>query len=90
MKWRKLLISCLIILCTVSMLLPMAVSASAGYTISNNSPKVTYRSHVQDIGWQDWVADGALSGTTGLGLRMEAISVNLDAAIEGGVRIPHL
>ena len=30
---------------------------------------IVYKSHVQTYGWQDWVSNGALSGTTGLSKR---------------------
>jgi uncharacterized protein YjdB len=36
---------------------------------------VWYRAHVQGIGWTKWVRDGALAGTTGRGLRTEAVEV---------------
>ena len=26
---------------------------------------ITYRTHIQDIGWQDWVTGGNMSGTEG-------------------------
>lgn len=32
---------------------------------------------MQKIGWQDWVSDGALSGTEGQALRLEAIQIKL-------------
>jgi len=35
----------------------------------------TYRTHIQNIGWQDWKTKGAISGTTGMGLRLEAIQI---------------
>lgn len=38
---------------------------------------VRYRSHVQNIGWQGWKADGALSGTNGKSLRLEGLKVEL-------------
>lgn len=38
---------------------------------------IQYRAHVQNIGWQDWVADGAVSGTTGKSLRVEAVELKL-------------
>lgn len=41
---------------------------------------VTYMSHVQTYGDQSWVADGALSGTSGQSKRMEAIKIKLDNA----------
>ena len=38
---------------------------------------VTYRAHVSDIGWQDWVGDGSIAGTTGRSKTIEAIQVEL-------------
>ncbi len=38
---------------------------------------VTYDSHAQNIGWTKPVSDGAVSGTSGRGLRLEAIHVNV-------------
>jgi len=38
---------------------------------------ITYRSHVQNIGWQGWVSDGAISGTVGQSKRLEAIQIKL-------------
>jgi hypothetical protein len=36
-----------------------------------------YHTHVQNIGWQNFSADGELSGTTGQGLRLEGIEMSL-------------
>jgi uncharacterized protein YjdB len=38
---------------------------------------VTYRAHVQGIGWQSWVVNGATAGTTGQSLRLEAVQIKL-------------
>jgi uncharacterized protein YjdB len=38
---------------------------------------IEYRTHVQDIGWQDWVNDGEMTGTSGRSLRLEAIDIRL-------------
>ncbi|MBC3900862.1 S8 family serine peptidase [Acetobacterium malicum] len=40
------------------------------------APAIEYRTHVQNIGWQSLVADGAVSGTEGKSLRLEAIEIN--------------
>lgn len=40
---------------------------------------INYRSHVQNLGWAAWVKNGSKSGTTGLGLRMEALEINLSS-----------
>ena len=47
---------------------------------------ISYRTHVQNDGWQDFVADGMMSGTKGKSLRLEGIEIRLDNnAIGGGV-----
>ena len=46
---------------------------------------VKYRTHVQNIGWQDYASDGVTSGTEGLGYRLEGINVDLDSSISGGI-----
>ena len=38
---------------------------------------VAYRGHVQDIGWMDYVKNGASCGTSGRSLRVEAIRIRL-------------
>lgn len=37
--------------------------------------ELKYRVHVQDYGWQDWVSNGELSGTTGKSKRLEGIEI---------------
>ncbi|MGL4772591.1 MAG: glucosaminidase domain-containing protein [Clostridium sp.] len=56
--------------------------------IVNNSKKVTspgvkYQSHVQNVGWQPWVRNGELSGTSGKSLRVEGLKINLEGMPEG-------
>ena len=41
-------------------------------------PRVAYKVHVQKEGWQGWKYDGAMSGTSGKGLRLEAINIELE------------
>lgn len=41
------------------------------------TPSVTYTSHVQDIGWQNYVSDGINSGTTGQAKRLEGIKIKI-------------
>ncbi len=55
-------------------------SASSAVTAS-----VSYRAHVQNIGWQSYVSDGETAGTTGRGLRVEALSLGV-AGVSGGIR----
>lgn len=44
---------------------------------SATTPLNTYRSHVQDVGWQSPAKLGNVSGTTGQEKRLEAITVNV-------------
>lgn len=38
----------------------------------------SYQTHVQDVGWQPWKANGQLSGTSGESKRLEAIEIRID------------
>jgi uncharacterized protein YjdB len=38
---------------------------------------VSYRTHVQNVGWQGWKFNGGFSGTSGRGLRLEGINIKL-------------
>ena len=48
---------------------------------SGLSGNVEYSAHVQDIGWQPWVKNGQLSGTTEECKRIEAIKIKLTGDI---------
>lgn len=47
-------------------------------------PRVSYQSHVQDIGWQGFVSNGEMSGTSGQSKRLEAMCIKLEN-IDGGI-----
>ena len=50
-------------------------------------PTVSYASHIQTIGWQRFVANGDMSGTTDLGKRLEAVKIELkDLPYLGGAK----
>lgn len=56
-------------------------------TLPTAAPSVRYRTHVQNVGWQDWAADGAVAGTSGRSLRLEGLNVELAGApCSGGIR----
>ena len=44
-----------------------------------------YRTHVEDIGWQGYVSNGELSGTTGQSKRIEGININLSSDMKGSI-----
>lgn len=50
------------------------------------SPKLTYQTHVQTIGWQPSTAEGEIAGTTGQNKRIEGIKISLnDTGISGNI-----
>jgi len=53
---------------------PLKLPAHVKITVGGGGV-VRYQAHVEGIGWQDWVSDGAVAGTTGKSLRMEAIRI---------------
>lgn len=67
---QKLSVLLLALLLIVGMI-PASVSAAS-------NPSVSYCTHVQNEGWQDWKKDGAMSGTSGKGFRLEGIEAKLD------------
>ena len=57
--------------------------ALAGSTVTDAPAySVEYRAHVQSVGWQPWVKDGATAGTVGSGLRVEAVEIRIVPATE--------
>lgn len=52
----------------------------------SSTPHVSYRTHVQRIGWQGYVSDGEMSGTSGRSFRLEGINIRLsDLPCAGGI-----
>ncbi|OXS24874.1 MAG: hypothetical protein BI182_16895 [Acetobacterium sp. MES1] len=68
---RKLTIISLSLLLVIG-LIPTSVMATS-------DPTVSYCTHVQNVGWQDYVGPGKMSGTEGKSYRLEGIKINLDA-----------
>ena len=51
-----------------------------------STPTVHYQSHVESIGWQQSVTDGATSGTVGKYLRVEAMKLAVTGNVSGGIQ----
>jgi len=47
-------------------------------------PSISYRTHVQNVGWQGYVKDGKMAGTSGRALRLEGINIKLENNQYGG------
>ena len=63
------------------------ISSSTEAKQAATTVDISYKTHVQTYGWQDWAANGASSGTTGLAKRLEAIQIKTSApASQGGIR----
>jgi uncharacterized protein YjdB len=64
----------------------LAVGVGAGAADAAGPPgwQVGYQAHVQNIGWQPETYDGAVAGTTGRSLRMEALTVEVNRQQLGG------
>ncbi len=60
---------------------PAFISAS-----ETEIPDVSYKTHVQTFGWQDFVSNGATSGTEGLYKRLEGICIEVNSNdFSGGI-----
>lgn len=46
-----------------------------------------YRSHIENIGWQEWKVNGETSGTTGESRRLEAIQIDAPFEIEASAHL---
>ncbi len=54
---------------------------------SSDSTNIMYKTHVQSFGWQNWVLNGDMSGTSGKAKRLEGINIKLsNAAYAGGIQ----
>ncbi|MDY2957844.1 transglutaminase domain-containing protein [Floccifex sp.] len=74
---------------SASLMLPTCTSELLLDEESENDSQcdVLYQSHVQRIGWQDYVKNGQTSGTQGQALRMEAIRIKLsDTDLNGSIQ----
>ncbi|TYC86363.1 Ig domain-containing protein [Acetobacterium wieringae] len=61
------------------MSLLLIVGVSPASVMAAAQPSVSYRTHVQNEGWQNYVSDGTISGTSGKSLRLEGIEIKLDS-----------
>ncbi len=63
----------LLVVSSIICMVPTSVWADA-------APSVSYCTHVQNVGWQDYSAQGDMSGTEGRSLKLEGIRVALNKA----------
>ena len=71
---------------TITATLKNGKKTSIKVAVNGGIPEVNYRTHVQNVGWQNYVKNGAMSGTSGKSLRLEGININLDTGdYTGGI-----
>jgi N-acetylmuramoyl-L-alanine amidase len=63
-----------------------SLQATPSITSAVEIPSVSYSAHVQDIGWQNPVSDGKMSGTEGQSRRLEGIRISVSNIQDLGVR----
>jgi uncharacterized protein YjdB len=51
---------------------------------AQTAPVVEYKTSVQRYGWQKWVKNGTISGTSGKALRVEALAIRLSKLLYSG------
>ncbi|WP_373484468.1 Ig-like domain-containing protein [Acetobacterium sp.] len=56
------------------------LSATCQVTVSstNTEKSISYQTHVENDGWQDWKTNGDMSGTSARSLRLEGIKIKLN------------
>jgi uncharacterized protein YjdB len=75
-------VSCL----TIGLLVPTSTKTVKAATVPIG---VAYSSHIQNIGWQNQVSDGAESGTDGKSLRLEGLKIKLTGDLPTGASIQY-
>lgn len=75
--WKKLFV--------LTILIGFCLHSSITYIFAADSkPSVKYSLHVQNIGWMNYVSNGATAGTTGQSLRAEAVKIQI-SGMSGGI-----
>ncbi|WP_051355993.1 hypothetical protein [Acetobacterium malicum] len=72
---KKMIIKRSVFLSTLLLLTGVMMPAAA---LATETPSVSYSTHVQNEGWQDYKSNGAMSGTAGKSYRLEGIKIKLD------------
>lgn len=63
----------------------LGLTKASENSVASSSPSISYQTHVQDYGWQNWKSNGEVSGTVGQSKRLEGINIklsNINGSIE--------
>jgi beta-N-acetylglucosaminidase/uncharacterized protein YjdB len=82
---RKSIFKKLIVELSVVILALVSFPAFTALAAENNGDNlsVKYQTHIQNIGWQHYIYDGQMSGTSGLSYRLEGINIAIENPIPG-------
>lgn len=58
--------------------------------IYEETSKLKYQAHIQDIGWQSWKSNGEIAGTTGQSKRLEAIRIDAPFEVRAEAHIQNI
>lgn len=78
MKIKKSKILMVLIAIISTIMLSTSVLATNEENSANSIPMLLYRTHVENIGWQNYVSSEQTAGTSGQSLRLEGINIKLD------------
>jgi len=77
MKKARLLVVLIVVMLVANIVSCSIYKADATESADSKKISVSYRTHVQNDGWQNYVSDGKTSGTSGRSLRLEGINIKL-------------
>ena len=64
------------------------IKADGGYAFRKKTThRIAYRVHIENMGWSNWVYDGQTAGTTGKGLKIEALQIDYDVPTQAKAHI---
>lgn len=72
---KQLLTIILAVMMTLTIASPIQAQEADTLEASASGAKVSYQTHVQNVGWQGWRSDGQISGTEGMSYRLEGIKL---------------
>lgn len=72
---KQLLTIILAVMMTLTIASPIQAQEADTMEANASGAKVTYQTHVQNVGWQEWKNDGQISGTEGMSYRLEGIKL---------------
>ena len=78
MRKGKIFMAIIGIIIVMNAVLCNICEVNAQNDTTTNALQISYRTHVQNVGWQKYVENGQTSGTTGKGLRLEGINIKLN------------